>query len=413
MPTIEVVLPSRHPAQQRIVEESRRFNVVDCGRRFGKTTLGIDQLATDETLVYPCAWFSPTYKMLTEVWREAERIFKPIISRRNAQERRLEFLTGGLLEFWSLDRPEVARGRKYRRLIVDEAALVVELLNIWQYVLRPTLIDYAGDAWFLSTPKGRNGFYTMFQWGQDAHLESWISWQMPSMANPHIPPSELEDMRRTMPERVYQQEVMANFLDDAGGVFRRVIEAATAQEKERPELGHAYLVGVDWAKHSDFTVLTVLDVSTASVVYIDRFNQVDYEVQVGRLLALCERFRPGAVIAERNSMGDPLIEHLQRRGLPMVPFTTTNASKQAAVDNLALAFERGSISILNDPVLIAELQSYEMERTPSGMLRYSAPKGMHDDCVMSLMIAWEGMTELGRPGDQVVVHHEPVTISPY
>lgn len=89
--------------------------------------------------------------MLLEVWREAVRTFAPILSRRNIQERRLEFITGGLLEFWSLDNPDVARGRKYRRIIVDEAAMVPSLMDVWQYALRPTLADYQGDAWFVYT----------------------------------------------------------------------------------------------------------------------------------------------------------------------------------------------------------------------------------------------------------------------
>src|SRR5690606_1099283 len=136
------------------------------GRRAGKTWLGLDSCATKETLPYAVAWLSPTYKMLLEVWREAVRTFAPITARRTVQERTLEFVTGGLLEFWSLENPDVARGRKYARIIVDEAAMVPNLMDIWQYALRPTLADYAGDAWFLSTPKGRNGFWQMYQWGQ-------------------------------------------------------------------------------------------------------------------------------------------------------------------------------------------------------------------------------------------------------
>jgi hypothetical protein len=98
------------------------------------------------------------------------------------------------------------------------------------------------------------------------------------------------------------------------------------------------------------------------------------------------------VIAESNSIGEPVIEQLRRDGLPVTPFQTTNATKTAAIDGLALAFEQGDIKIINDPVLVSELQAYEMERLPSGLLRYNAPEGMHDDCVMSLAIGWTGVT---------------------
>ena len=70
---------------------------------------------------------------------------------------------------------------------------------------------------------------------------------------------------------------------------------------------------------------------------------------------------------------------------------TTNASKAQAIDALSLAFEREELRILDEKALVAELQAYEMTRLPSGMLRYSAPQGMHDDCVISLALAWHGL----------------------
>jgi hypothetical protein len=374
-----------------VIDSARRFNVVDCGRRFGKTTLGIDRALAPEVLRGPVGWFSPTYKMLLEVWRECVRLTRPITVRRSVQDHRIEFVTGGLLEFWSLENQDAARGRKYRRILVDEAAMVRNLMEIWQFVLRPTLTDYQGDAWWFSTPKGRNGFWQMFQWGQDPAQTEWAAWQLPSYANPKVPVSELESMQRTLPERVYRQEILAEFLEDAGGVFRRVVEAATAIPEDAATPGEQYVIGVDWGKSADFTVLAVLNTTQNALVQLDRFNQIDYALQTRRLWALCERFHPVTVIAELNSMGAPLVEQLQRDGLPVQGFTTTNASKTKAVETLALAFERGDLRILPDPVLIGELQAYEMERLPSGMMRYSAPEGLHDDTVMALALAWAGI----------------------
>jgi hypothetical protein len=90
-------------------------------------------------------------------------------------------------------------------------------------------------------------------------------------------------------------------------------------------------------------------------------------------------------------MGGPLTEAMQRMALPVRPFTTSNATKAAVIDALALGFERGDIRIINDPVLVAELQAYEMERLPSGLIRYTAPDGMHDDCVIGLALAWQAV----------------------
>ena len=90
-------------------------------------------------------------------------------------------------------------------------------------------------------------------------------------------------------------------------------------------------------------------------------------------------------------MGEPLLELLQREGLPVQGFQTTNASKAGIIEALALAFERREITIPNDSVLVSELQAYEMMRLPGGSFRYSAPEGMHDDTVMSLALAWHGI----------------------
>jgi hypothetical protein len=370
--------------------------VVCVGRRAGKTVLGLDRCADPAVLSFPVAWFSPTYKMLLEVWREAVRTFAPITSRRSSQERRIEFVTGGLLEFWSLDNPDVARGRKYRRVVIDEAAMVPNLMDAWQYAIRPTLADYNGDGWFLSTPKGRNGFWQLWQRGNDPAATDWRAWQMPSSVNPRLAQSELDEMRQTMPERVHLQEILAAFLEDGSGVFRGVRKAATAEPQQSRMIDRTYVMGLDFGRSEDFTVATVLDVTTQTMVAIDRFNQIDYHVQVGRVQALAERFKPAAIIAESNSIGTPVIEQMRRLGLPVIPFTTTNASKQIAIDALALAFERQTLRILPEEVLIGELEAYTMERLPSGMLRYSAPAGMHDDCVISLALALSGASKTGR-----------------
>lgn len=413
MNTLTVRLSRPHPAQQQVIREARRFNVVCCGRRWGKTTLGIDRIIGPALEGYSVGWFSPTYKYLIEAWRAIRRILLPVSVRVSEQEHRIELRTGGVLEMWSLDNPDAGRSRAYRRVVVDEAALVRNLDVAWQEAIRPSLSDYAGDAWFMSTPKGMGFFYELWQRGQsDAHPD-WASWQMPTSTNLYIPAQEIEAARAELPELVFAQEYLAQFIPDNAGVFRRVREAATAEPQEYPLPGHVYLVSVDWGKHEDFTVIAVWDVTLGHLVYLDRFNQVDYALQLSRLRAVCERFRPLALVPERNSMGEPLIELVARSPWAppqIVPFTTTNASKALAVEAFALALEQGRVKILPDPVLIAELQAYQAERLPSGMLRYRAPEGMHDDCVMAAIIGWYAMTE--RPEREIVIYDDPVTISP-
>lgn len=388
--TAKIELPAPHAGQRRVLNEARRFNVLSCGRRFGKSTLGVDRIVKPVLEGYPTAWFSPTYKMLLESWRAIQEVLLPVTTGRSNSEYRLELKGGGSVTMFSLDTEvgETTRGRAFKCVVVDEAALVKNLRAVWENTIRATLADHRGDAWFLSTPRGMNDFKLFYDRGQDKEREDWGSWQMPTKTNPYIDPAEIEAARADLTEGAFNQEFLAQFVNWEGAVFRRVMEAATVERRTGPEEGHEYCIGADWGRSNDYTVFIVIDVTARCMVDMDRSNKVDYVVQRGRLGALCEKWKPSKVIAEVNSIGQPIIEQLQRDGLPVIPFVTTNASKAVIVEALVLAFEQGSIGILNDPVLLGELQAFQAEQLPGGLLRYSAPSGGHDDTVMSLALAW-------------------------
>lgn len=385
-----------HDTQRRIVKESRRFNVVVLGRRAGKTVLGQNRAMYPALHGQPVAWFAPNYKYLADAWRDLLFTLGPVISHQSLTEHRLELLTGGLIDFWTLDTPDSARGRKYKRVIIDEAAMVPNLADIWQMAIRPTLTDLIGDAWFLSTPRGMNYFHALYEQGQDDLQPDWMSWKMPTSVNPFLPVQEIEDARLSEPERIFAQEYLAEFLPDGTGVFRGV-ERATTLKPAEPEIGHVYVMGVDWGKVNDFTVFSVLDATAKRQVAIERTNKIDYAFQVDRLVTLFRKYRPSRIVVESNSIGVPIIEQLLRRNLPIWPFNTTNASKADAIEGLSLALERQVLGLLDDPIQKSELIAYDSERLPSGMIRYTAPEGMHDDTVIALALAWTAIAHQG-PG---------------
>jgi hypothetical protein len=288
---------------------------------------------------------------------------------------------------WSLDSQDTSRGRKYARVILNEAAMVQGLESAWNLVIRPTLADYQGDAFFLSTPKGLNFFRTLY----NQTSSEWMRWHYPTSANPFIQSAEVEAMRATMPERAYRQEILAEFLDDGGLVFRRIREAATETPSE-PQANRQYVIGVDWGRTNDATVFCVLDMQSKSIVALDRMTDTDYNLQRMRLATLAQRYNNATVLAESNAMGLPNIEALQQSGTSIQAFNTTNATKAEIIDALILAFEQSTIKILKDDILINELEVYEADKLPSGLTRYSAPEGMHDDCVMALALAWHGLS---------------------
>lgn len=350
--------------------------------------MGCNQVARTAINGQPAGWFAPNYKLLLEAWRLLKSRLAPITARASDSDHRIELVTGGVVEAWSCDSSDPARGRKYARVVIDEAAMVQNFEAVWNGAIRPTLTDLKGDAWFLSTPKGRNYFWQMFTRGQDPLEAEWRSWQMPTVTNPHIDPAEVEAAKRSTPERWFAQEYLADFIDDAGMVFRGLTSICDVEMQDVAVEGHEYVFGVDWGKSEDFTVFAVLDTTTEQLVYLDRSNQVDYRIQRQRLQALNDRFKPYSIIAEQNSIGDPIIEALQDSGLWVEPFVTTNRSKAEAIEALALAVETRRLHVINDQVLLSEMQSFEFDRLPSGLIRYSAPEGCHDDTVMALALAW-------------------------
>lgn len=399
MPKITIPPLDYHPGQRRLLAEKRRFNCVACGRRWGKTLFGLEQILFEPNGAIdgkPVAWFAPTYQLLLEVWKDAERSLRPITRKANKTENRIELITGGTVDFWTLQDDSAGRGRKYTRIVIDEAAHARYLQDAWERAIAPTLTDYRGEAWFISTPAGHNYFHYLFNMAQTA--PDWQSWQLPTSVNPHIPADEIDNMRALLPERVFRQEYLAEFIADGAGVFRGIDRTIPCFWLDKAESGHSYVIGVDWGRHNDFTVFVVLD-HTAKLVHLERFTDIGYELQVGRLKSLWEKFNRCPILAESNSMGGPLIERLQRESVNVKPFHTTNASKAEAIESLALALENSQIHFANDArldILKRELLAYDQERLPSGMIRYGAPPGQHDDCVMALAIAWRGISKRGQ-----------------
>ncbi len=392
-----LVLPRLRPDQWAIAMHPARTKVIAMGRRWGKTTMAGSVGLACANVGGRAVWIAPTYRNSRPLWRWAESAVGGLLPGKLVDVSRAERVitfprSGGFLGVYSGDNDVAIRGDAFDLAILDEASRIRE--ETWTEVVQPALADRGGSALLPSTPAGRNWFWREWERGRARMDEEAAAFTAPSSANP------LQSIRRAaelarerVPERVYRQEWLAEFLDDAGGVFRRVREAATATAQERRLEGHRYVIGADWGKLADFTVLCVLDTTTREVVALDRSNRVDYALQLGRLQALADRFAPDAIYAEQNAMGEPLVEQLQRMSLPVYPFQTTNASKAAVIDALALALERSDLRLLPDEVLLNELLAYQAERLPSGLLRYSAPEGLHDDCVIALALAHFGASQ--------------------
>ncbi len=371
-----------------------RFRVVACGRRFGKTELGKTALAYEASRGKRCWWLSPTYQMASQVWRDLKAMCRDVKGLKvNEAERRLDWAEGGMLAIRSTHAADYLRGEGLDFAVLDEAAFMEE--SVWPQVVRPMLLERRGKALFLSTPYGRNWFWTLYQMGLDSHYPEWESFHYTSYDNELILRQELDEIRRVTPERVFREEYLAEFADAAGQVFRGIREAATAPADAQPVAGRRYVGGLDWGREHDSTVIVILDTENRQMVALDRFTQVNWALQRGRLKVLCDQWQPAILWAEANSIGGPNIEALQAEGLPVRAFQTTAKSKPPLIEALALAIERGDLALLPNETLLGELAAYEMARLPGGGYRYGAPPGMHDDTVIATALAWQGLKQGG------------------
>jgi phage terminase large subunit-like protein len=381
-----------HAGQLEVHNSDARFKVLSAGRRWGKTRLGVNECLDVAAQGGRAWWVSPSYKTSEVGWRPLRQIARKIPGAEiRLVDRVVNFPGGGFVAVRSADNPDSLRGEGLDFVVMDECAFMQR--EAWTEAIRPALSDRQGKVLFISTPKGRNWLWEIYRRGVSGE-EGWQSWTFPTANNPFIAKEEIEAAKRDLPEMIFRQEYLAEFIDDAGGVFRRVQEAAVLEPREYDE-GKQYIAGVDVAASVDFTVVSVLDAESKDQVYLDRFNRVDYPVLIDRLEAVYHRYHMTSMVVESNSIGRPVIDELVTRGLNIIPFTTTSATKQSIIQNLQAAFENGQIRILNNPVLVGELLSFESKRNASGGFSYSAPDGMNDDCVMSLAIAWYGANSGG------------------
>jgi hypothetical protein len=327
--------------------------------------------------------------MATQVWRDLKEALRGVAASISETERRIDLYKGGMVAIRSTHYPDSLRGEGLDFAVLDEAAFMEP--SVWPQIVRPMLLERNGQALFLSTPFGRNWFYDLYLRGKDPDEPDWASFHFDSSENPLVKQSELDAIRRSTPERVFREEYLAEFIADAGQVFRGIQKAATAPMHPQPIAGRRYVAGVDWGREFDYTCIVIMDADKGRMVAIDRFNKIGWDLQRGRLKMLAEKWHPAAIWAEENSIGSVNIEALQLEGLPMRPFQTTSRSKAPLIEGLSLAIERGDLALMADEVLLHELAAYSLERLPGGGYRYGAPSGMHDDTVIATALAWHGV----------------------
>lgn len=403
-----------HAGQRAFLDSPQRRRVVCAHRRWGK-----DFVTLFDALTRAREWAKephrdnlepkvavqivyPDFGLARAAWQLLRRLIPAweIAGQWESVPQRLTLRSGVEFELRSADTPSklVARGTDY--LLIGEAARVAE--EALQVAL-PGLASpgRAGYCTIQSTPFGGGWLEQLYERGQDSEETDWASWQIPfflpgtherhALASPLVDMEEVVRQERELSADRFSQEWLCQFLAGVGVVFSDVgqrIADAPANPK-RP-----IVCGVDWGKRQDHSVFSAFD-SLGRQVAVRRMGRQAYPAQIAALCSFVAEHKVETLIVEETGVGDPLKDALEQalfengqRKVKVEGFTTSQASKRAAINRLQVAFEGKQIALLPDPTQQREFETFQRSETAGGTEMFAAPSGGHDDFVLSASFAF-------------------------
>lgn len=399
-----------HKGQIPIIDSTARDITISAGRRWGKSAVCAYIVLREFLKLYAerdsvKIWVvAPSYELTQKVFSYLIRWISKVEPRiagfiQNRPFPQIKINESTWIQCKSTENPNSLLGEELDLIILDEAAQVSR--SAYERYIQPTTAARQGKTFFISTPFGQNWFYHKYIECQNK--KDGAAFNFETRDNPYFPIEEWERSRNMLPEQVFAQEYKASFLPDAAAVFRGVDKIINDNILADYVPGHTYVMGVDLAKHEDFSVLTVIDRYNNNVVYWDRFRQIDYPMQKARISATAKRYN-ARIIIDTTGIGQPIKDDLAREGLMVDDYVFSNKSKKELVEKLSIFIEQENVRIPHKPTLIDELRSFGYKLTDSGNVVYSAPQGQHDDCVISLALAVWGLT--GRPNPLTPIQQE-------
>ncbi len=414
MPPVKLTLPALTENQRRLIESPARILYVGAGTKTGKT-VGLALWVVQGLLAGErCAVVGPWFKRTRAFYDLLKTFLEVPIARQDVAAAELKFTgeNGGRIDFYSGDHVEPLYGDAYHRVVIDEASrqteasLTAALTTISATNGKVRLafnLERGSKNWAI-----RHLLRVKHMTPEERAKSSEDYMLFPTLGEGFVPAELIESMRGKMPESLWRALYLAEIPAEDAALFRGLDEIFTGAEWSSPVKGGRYVMGADLARKQDWTVLTVLDVGSGKVAYVDRFNAVAWTVQVERAAALYARFGCSRAVVDATGIGDVVIEELRKAGLRVEPFIFSGPSKKRLLEGLIVAVERRAITVPEKyQWLKEELEGMEFVLSENGEVKYGSASGMSDDGVMSLALA---VTELGKGGAGFFV---PLAIAKY
>ena len=378
MNEIRIKLPRPHAGQQQVIDSSARWKVLMCGRRWGKTLVAMVIAITRMLKGERVGYITPQFQLGKDFFKDLLQLIpSSLIRTENKTDLYIELVTGGSLKFFSGESLDSMRGRKYHYIIIDEAAFISDLQEAWNTSIRPTLSDYQGGCLFISTPRGKNFFFSLWVKGSNKE-EDHESWHFESRDNPFFPTAEWEAAKKTMPEAQFNQEYKAMASENAANPFgtNHIIQNTIIELSTQPTI----IYGIDLAKYNDYTVITGLDAS-GSMSYFDRF-QLPWGLTQNKIEQLPSKIYK---VVDATGVGDVVFEALQLTCSNIEGFKFTTESKPKIIYELIKDVEQGNLKF--NEITANEMHTYEYKYTSTGHIKFEAMPGFNDDTIAALAIA--------------------------
>lgn len=384
----------QRPVHKAIAEHptSSTF-VVLAPRQTGKTMLISNELLrasiNNKHAVSLC--ISITLDGSRKIYRDITKAIEntPVIKKKNDTLLTIEFINGSIIYFRSGEQRDSLRGMTIKNgglLVVDEAAYQED--TFFYSVLLPMTNVYRSPVLLTSTPRFKTGFfYTLWQKGKDGDPNIFSFDFTDYDLSKYLPQELLAQYEQVMPKAQFKSEYLGQFLDGSSVLFEGFKETI----RPNSEITKDLYMGIDWAtgQEQDRTAISIIN-SNGQQVFTQSFNDKNTTETIEVIKSIWLKFSRPKIMAEKNGVGKPFCDLLKKEKIPVIEWVTTNQSKTDGVKHLQVAFEQKTISLLPDERQQNELSYYEATyNAKTGNVSYNAPRGLHDDTVIALMLSWE------------------------
>jgi hypothetical protein len=384
---IQIKLPKPHDKQKQILDVYQNFKltVLLCGRRFGKSELAKIITIVRSLKSQKVAYVTPTFLLANKFYNEILQLLPPeVIKSKNSSELSIELITGGSIRFFSGEALERFRGFSFHFIIIDEAAFIGNLSEAWQTIIEPTLLDYNGSSMWISTPNGREYFYSKYQDGQNG-ADGIKSFHFTSYDNPFLPVDFLDKKKKELPDWKFNQEYLAIAGESQTNAFG--IDNIKACTSDTLSTEQTVVYGIDLAyTNGDWTAITGFD-RNGHQTYEDHF-QLPYPVIVEKIKNLPPNVNK---IIDATGAGLPIYQQLSTLVQNLQPFVFTSSSKQQLMMEYITAVQQHKIKV--SPKVANEMYTFQYTTKPNGTHTFNAMVGYHDDLICSSAMAYQKINQ--------------------